>query len=72
MTNQRPAKTYNRTENNGDINIKTLIEFTKKAEILLLENNQEDASFYFSQVHDWLVKNPHIGLNENCSKILGL
>jgi hypothetical protein len=72
LTNQRPAKLINRNNNNGDISIKKLIEFSEKAEKLLIENDQEDAAFYFSQLHDWLKQNPHIGLEEECHKILGL
>lgn len=72
MSNQRPAKMYNPQTDSGNITLKQLIEFAKNAETELENNGESDAAFYFGQLHDWLKDKPHIGLNEKCSKILGL
>jgi hypothetical protein len=72
MTHQRPAKITKSINDDGNISLKQLIDFSKTAEKLLEENNETDAAFYFGQLHDWLKSNPHIGLNTKCEKILGL
>lgn len=61
-----------RTEyNSGDIKLSKLIEFAKRAEDVL-EDTDPESAFYFGQLREWLENNPHIGLNEDCEKILGL
>ena len=60
------------TNNTGNISIKQLMEFAKNAEKTLENNGEVDAAFYFGQLHDWLKQNPHISLNTNIEKILGL
>jgi hypothetical protein len=38
----------------------------------LERDGQEDASFYFQQVAEFLRDNPHKGLNEKATTVLGL
>lgn len=72
MTHQRTAKITKSINDDGNISLKQLIAFAKNAEKTLEDNDESDAAFYFGQLHDWLTKNPHIGLNADCKKIFGL
>ena len=38
----------------------------------LEKNGEEDASFYFSQIAEFIKRNPHKGINEDAGRILGV
>lgn len=58
--------------NDGRITIKELISFMDNCVITLRDANQDDSAFYFEQVADHLRKDPHKGLAESVSRVLGL
>lgn len=72
MTNQRPAKISKSMNDDGNISLKQLMDFAKSAEKALENNGESDAAFYFGQLYDWLKDKPHIALNADFNKILGL
>jgi hypothetical protein len=46
--------------------------FMERCTVNLRDEGEDDAAFYFEQVADHLRKNPHKGLQEEVSRILGL
>ena len=58
--------------NDRRITIKELISFMDSCVIKLRDASEDDSAFYFEQVADHLRKNPHKGLTESVSRVLGL
>ena len=58
--------------NDGRIGYKELMTFMERCTINLRDEGEDDAAFYFEQVADHLRKNPHKGLSEDPSRVLGL
>jgi hypothetical protein len=74
MSNQRRGnwKPAALTDSGDRISIRTIVEFMESASNALERDGQEDASFYFQQVAEFLRDNPHKGLNEKATTVLGL
>jgi|TARA_R110000803_G_scaffold23359_9_gene57428 hypothetical protein len=72
MSNQRPGNYQSKAmfNDNGSM-LRQAIKFATEAEVMLMENGENDASFYFGQLREWLVENPTKAFNEKTSKILG-
>lgn len=71
--NQRPAKTHRAAmPGEGNITIARLLEFSREAQRLLEQAEEDDAAFYFEQIAEHLQRNPEKGLNESVGRILGL
>jgi len=56
----------------GRIGIRELIDFMERCSTTLEKNGEEDASFYFSQIAEFIKRNPHKGINEDAGRILGV
>ena len=72
MSNQRPGKYQSKAMfNDNGAMLRQVIKFATEAEVMLMDNGNVDASFYFGQLKEWLVENPTKAFNEKTSKILG-
>ena len=56
----------------GRVSIKELIDFFQTSANKLTANGEDDSAFYFEQVADHLIQNPHKGLQEKVERILGI
>lgn len=56
----------------GRISLFEVIEFFEAAQHVLEQNGEENAAFYFEQVHEHLKRNPQSGFKEKISRILGI
>jgi len=56
----------------GRVGYKELIDFFQTSANELNKEGQEESAFYFEQVADHLKANPHKGLQEKVSRILGI
>lgn len=71
--NQRAAKTHRAAMGqDGRVSLFEVIDFFENAAQALNRHGEEDAAFYFEQVHEYLVRNPQKGLKEDIGKILGV
>ena len=60
------------TMNDGRIGYRELVNFFQESARKLDANGEEDCAFYFEQVSEYLIRNPHKGLQEKPERILGL
>lgn len=73
MSNQRSGKTHRAAMGqDGRISLFEVIEFFENAAKELDKSGNEDASYYFDQVAEWLKVNPQKGFKESTSRILGI
>lgn len=56
----------------GRVSIKELIDFFQTSANKLTASGDDDSAFYFEQVADHLIQNPHKGLQEKVERILGI
>lgn len=71
--NQRAGKTHRAAMgSDGRVDLRELIDFMQRCAESLEKEGQEDASYYFEQVAEFVRENPHKGLKENVTRILGL
>ena len=56
----------------GRVSLFEVIEFFEAAQHALEQHGEEDAAFYFEQVHEHLKRNPQTGFKEKISRILGI
>lgn len=71
--NQRPGKSHKAAmPQDGKISLFELIDFMSLASEALNKEGNEDAAFYFEQAAEYLRDNPHKGLKEGVTRILGL
>lgn len=71
--NQRAAKTHRAAMGqDGRVAMFEIIDFMEAAANALTQHGEEDAAFYFQQVHEHLRRNPQKGFKEEISRILGV
>lgn len=71
--NQRAAKTHRAAMGqDGRVSMFEIIDFMEAAANALAQHGEEDAAFYFQQVHEHLRRNPQKGFKEEISRILGV
>lgn len=71
--NQRAGKTHRAAMgSDGRVDLREFIYFMEQCSELLEKEGQSDASFYFGQVAEFVRSNPHKGLKEDTSRMLGL
>lgn len=71
--NQRAAKTHRAAlGTDGRVSLNEVIEFFDLASKALNKHGAEDAAFYFEQVHEHLLRNPHKAFKEEIGRILGV
>jgi hypothetical protein len=71
--NQRTGKTHRAAMGtDGRVDLRELIDFMERCSNLLEKEGQSDASFYFGQVAEFIRSNPHKGLKESVTRMLGL
>lgn len=71
--NQRAGKTHRAAlGSDGRVDLREFIDFMERCSELLEKEGQADASFYFGQVAEFVRSNPHKGLKESVTRMLGL
>jgi hypothetical protein len=70
---QRAGKTHRAAMGtDGRVSLFEVIEFFEAAQHALEKHGEEEAAFYFEQVHEHLKRNPQKGFKEQISRILGI
>jgi hypothetical protein len=73
MSNQRTAKMHRAAMGqDGRVSMYEIIDFMESAANALAKHGEEDAAFYFQQVHEHLRRNPQKGFKEEIGRILGV
>lgn len=73
MSNQRPATTHRAAmADDNKVSLKAMINLIEECEQALEKDEKEDAAYYFSQLKEFITKEPHKIFNYPASKILGL
>lgn len=70
---QRAGKTYRAAAgSDGRVSLFEVMEFMQAAQHALEQHGEEDAAFYFEQVHEHLKNDPQKGFKEKVGRILGI
>jgi hypothetical protein len=70
---QRAGKTHRAAlGSDGRVDLRELIDFMERCANVLKREGEEDSSFYFEQIAEFIKNNPQKGLKENAARILGL
>jgi hypothetical protein len=70
---QRAGKTHRAAMGtDGRVSLFEVIEFFEAAQHALEQHGEQDAAFYFEQVHEHLKRNPQSGFKEKVGRILGI
>lgn len=70
---QRAGKTHRAAMgSDGRVSLFEVMEFMEAAQHALEKHGEEEAAFYFEQVHEHLKRNPQTGFKEKVGRILGI